>query len=487
MAAQDEEHLGRRTAVGAVWSAAQAGGGRVLSVPVFVILARLLSPADFGLVALATTYIAILLALQAGLPSAIVQRRELERDHLTAAFWSGLALGVAVAAVTYVAAPVAASVLHEPRLTSVLRWMAFIPAFTGLDIVPQGLFLRNLEFRPLAMRSFAAITVGGVVGIGMAVAGLGVWALVGKAVSEQITRTTVLWLAVDHRPRIGFSSRHFADLWGVSSASLSSRFADVAREHLDDLLVGVVLGSTALGYYTVAYRLLVIFETIFVETTSKVSLPAFSRVQVDPAALVRAFRKSVRLSSSIAFPAFVGLASVAGLAVPVLFGPQWTPSVPAMRWLAIAGLFSAPSLLCSSALVARGHARDSAALHVGHLVATVLAVLVAVRFGITAVAAAYALSCLALTPLWLRALRHHVGVGAHELLDDMRPFAAAAIVMSTTVVVLQVLPGADELTAATLLIMCVATGGLLYVGALSALARTRVREIVDVAKVLVGR
>lgn len=194
-----------KTAKGMLWSLARTWGRRAVSTLSFLILVGLLTPEQFGLVAWATVFIGgTQVIMDLGLNDALVQREDVRDGHLHSSFWLGVAVGLGFFAVFQVAAGPLSVLLDEPRLASVLRWLSIVLVLNGLSVVPQAMLHRDVAFRELAIREFAAITVGGVVGIGLALRGAGVWALVGQQLAWAVVLLLALWMMTPYRPRLAF-------------------------------------------------------------------------------------------------------------------------------------------------------------------------------------------------------------------------------------------------------------------------------------------
>ncbi|MCY7278519.1 MAG: oligosaccharide flippase family protein, partial [Phormidesmis sp. CAN_BIN44] len=186
--------LQQKAVKGIAWSFIQSYGNQVITLVVFLLLARLLTPEVFGLIALANIFINFIqIFLDQGLGEAIVQRKELEPEHLDTAFWTNVASGAILMSIGLLSADLVAQFFHEPKLSSVIRWLSLSLIIGSLNVVQRALLRRNLAFKTLAIRTLIASLVAAVVGIIMAFQGLGVWSLVGMTLTERIIGTAILW------------------------------------------------------------------------------------------------------------------------------------------------------------------------------------------------------------------------------------------------------------------------------------------------------
>ena len=444
------------------WSALQSVGSRVLSTVVFVVLARLLPTDAFGLVALASVFVALLTILvNQGFGDALVQRRTLDDEHLDTAFWAGLGLGAVLAAVLCAAAGPLAAVFDEPGLAPVLRALSVTFVLAGAASAPEALLRRDLRFRVLALRTLWANVAGSLIGLGLALAGAGVWALVGQAIGVAAVSSVVLWSAVRWRPGLRVRRAALRDLAGFSLSMLGIQLMTFASRRGDDLLIGLVLGTTALGYYTIAYRLLLLMSDVLVGTVQDVAFPTFARLRLSLPRLRQAHRTATRMCAVVAVPAFVGTASVAPEVLHTFFGPRWGPSAPVMVFLSVVGAQQALQYFNGTVMMALG--RPGAVLRlVGvNTAVNLLFFAVVVHWGIEAVAASFALRALLLAPLSHRMARRALDLRPRAQLDLFAAPVAAATVMALVVTGLR-LASPDGIAAPVRLAALTVTGAGVY-------------------------
>ncbi|MBN1979701.1 MAG: lipopolysaccharide biosynthesis protein [Anaerolineae bacterium] len=389
-----------------IWSAIQAWGTRVVSFFVLLILARLLVPESFGLVATASVVLDFIqVFVNQGFGEAIVQRAELEPEHLDAAFWLSILMGIVLTAIGVISAGLVAAIFSEPRLVPIVRWLSFNFVFVALSGVQQALLRRRLAFKALAARSFVANVIGGVVGVAMAFLGYGVWCLVAQTLVRGLVGVIALWGISDWRPRLAFSRRHFRELFGFSVNILGMNVLTFFNRRTDDFLIGYFLGPVALGYYIVAYRVLLVMINLVIDVITSVTLPVFSRMQGDPERLRRAFYEAVHYIELAAFPIFLAVFVMAPELVSVLYGPQWVSSIPVMQVLSLVGVLLAAFYIHGNLLVAAGRPGVKLCLMLMHTVCNVIAFTVAVRWGIVAVATAFVVRGYLLAPVEVWVIR----------------------------------------------------------------------------------
>jgi PST family polysaccharide transporter len=433
------------------WTTLRSISSRLVGSVVFVVLARLLDPKAFGTVALASVFLVFMsLLVESGFGEAVIQRKQVTEVDLNTAFWVNNAFGLALALTMTACAGLLATLFDQPELAPVLRALSLVFVLAALASIPQALLRRALRFRQIALRGLAGTIAGGAVGVGMALAGLGVWSLVGQILANTLVGTAVLWLACPWRPGATVSRSSFVELFRFGANILGERMALFASRRSDDFLVGLVLGPVALGLYTAAYRILLLMTDVIIWTVEGVAFPVFSRLHGDPERSKRAFYMVTQFCSAVAIPAFLSLAVLAPELTRVAFGPKWTGAIPVMQVLAVVGIPHSVTYLNKAVVNAGG--RPNLSLRVAMLTAivNVVAFVLVVRWGILAVATSYVVCSYLLTPVSLWSVTRVVGIEA-------KPYLRLFIAPTTSglVMVLSLLSAkaalADEVTGIALI------------------------------------
>jgi O-antigen/teichoic acid export membrane protein len=326
---------------GLFWTASSRAARSVLLLVVLAVLARMVSPADFGVASAALVVIGFSgIFAQLGLGPALVQRSELEPRHLKTAFAASLYFGIVLGAVIWGTAPLVAQFFRMSSLEPVLQVLAWTFPLKSLGVVSESLMQRELQFRKLGARDVASYTVGfGVVGPVLAWQGHGVWALVLAQLVYIGVNTVLLWVA--RRPLIGFwpERQAFHELvYFGGGVTLARIFAYLALQG-DNLVVGRWLGPVALGFYGRAYQLMSAPATAIGDVLDLVLFPAMASVQEDVQRLGLAYRKGVSFIALVVLPASVLLTGLAPEVVEVLLGPRWNDVVLPLQILAAGMLF----------------------------------------------------------------------------------------------------------------------------------------------------
>lgn len=417
------------------WQALDQGVQQVLRLAVMVVLANLLAPDAFGLVAIAlvVTELATLLSTM-GMGSAIVQRKDLTQRHVSVAFTLTTSLGLLAALVVNTAAPALAGFFGEPELEAVLRVLSISFLCKGIHAVPLDLLRRELQFSQIMVMSTAATVLAGTAAVTAALMGAGVWALVALSVGEAAAALVAVWMLTIRAglfsPRLSFDRRAARDLFAFGAYVSGVQLLYFGQGNVDNLIVGRVLGASALGYYSVAYRLMLLPITRIADVISVVAFPAFSTIQDDLARLRNAFLRGVRTIALVCFPLSIGTAIAASILVELVFGTEWLPAVPIVQILALNGPRLAVNRLGGAVLLARGEARANLVVSLISFALYVLGFVIGVQFGIQGVAWGFTIAGHVATPVGLVVTARSLDTTTLTLLRAAVPATASTAVMA---------------------------------------------------------
>ena len=479
----DNRNLRRRVERGLIWAIADSWGRQLLALAVFIVIARLVSQADVGLVALAAVFVTFAqIFVDQGLSDALVQRRALSRAHIDTAFWISMGVSIVLAAAGVLLAIPISTLVGEPQLQPILQVLSISFVLTALSSVQMALLRRELAFRSLALRTLLATVGGGVVGIALALLGYGAWALVGQALAQSLFSVAALWRVSPWRPGLSVSGQHFRELFAFSRNVVASDVVGFLSRNTDNFLIGAFIGTAPLGIYAVGYRILDATSAVLLGMTRRIGFPALSRLQHDRPRMQRAFYRLSRMSGVIIIPGYVGMALVAQELVVVLFGQRWQSSGPVAAVLFLAG----PVIGLQSVFVALLNAAGQPGVvfrlrlisTIGNVIGFVIAV--AIFFDILAVAAAFVLRAYLVMPLYFFWGRRHAGVSAREFILQLRGIIGATAAMSLVVLAVKHTLGAT-LGPATLLAVEVLAGAITFALALLFLERPLVSELRETA------
>jgi O-antigen/teichoic acid export membrane protein len=333
--------LTHHTVAGIMWMSYGKAAFSILQLVVLAVLARLITPAQFGVVSAALVVIGFSAIMsQLGLGPAIVQRPELERRHIDTAFTFSFLLGLVLGAVIWLAAPQAAAFLHMPEAAPVLRALAWVFPLNGLGTVGMSLLSREMHFSWLANLDVISYGIGyGLIGITTALLGWGVWALVAAQIGQAIARTTVLLWKHPPSLRLTIERRALGELAYFGGGFTVARIANYVATNGDNFVVGRSLGAAPLGFYGRAYSLMSAPAYAFGTVLDQVLFPAMAKVQHDPPRLAAAYRRGVALIALVVLPASAVLILLGPEVIRVALGAKWGQVVVPFQILGIGMLF----------------------------------------------------------------------------------------------------------------------------------------------------
>lgn len=466
-----------RIAQSILWQGGGAFIGQVLSWIATIIVIRLLAPTDYGLMAMATIPVGLLVLLcDLGVGTAVVQAATVDLAQLRKLAGVTIAAGVGAAVLLIAGAPVIAAFFAEPRLTVVLRWLSLAFLLNASYAMPQALLIRELNFRAKAAVEVAATAASALVALALALLGWGVWALVGGALAIHIVKAVAFNAIrpVVLRPIVALSD--LSQLLHIGALVTADRVLQFLLANADMAVTGRMLGPERLGIYSIAVNVSTMPLEKVLPPTVQVSFAALSRMQAEPERLRRNVLRGVRLVSLLLCPAFLGLAAVAPDLVPLLLGAKWQAAVVPIQLLCLVLPLRGIAALFQPALFAIGRPGLNAANTAVTLVIMAAAFLIGVRHGVTGVAiawvAAYPIAFAIVSTSATRAL----GLTVSQLLKAAAPPTLASIVMALGVVGLRSLL-ADQLAPAVGLGVLIVAGAAAYAAILWILDRDAVTEL----------
>lgn len=477
--------LRTQTIQGVFWSAIRNWGSSAIAAIVLIVLVRLLPREAFGLIAIATAIIAILdVSLKQGFAQALIQRAELEPEHLDTAFWVGIVLGILLTGINFAMSSVVAALFHMPDLTDILRWLSPVFLIGALSNTQQAILKRDLTFKTLAVRSLIATSMGGLVAIVMAIKGMGVWSLVGQTLTSGIIGTIILWGSTDWRPGLNVSWRHLRELFSFGFFALSADFMQIINRHADRLIMGLFLDARLVGVYDVAKKLIEIITQTISQSVAAVTFPAFSRLQHHPEQLLHAWYTACRLTSLIAFPALVGMFVIAPEFVNCVLGTRWVEAIPIIRIFSLIGLLQTVMYYNGSILLALGKPSWRLAIFLVNNILNLIAVLLVVQWGIVPVAVVTVARAYLLTPLGLMAIRKLLHFEIGHFFRQLLPTSVSAVVMMGSVALVKWL-SADTLDLPLLLGVTILVGGVVYIFTVRLCSLALYRESLEVFRMAI--
>lgn len=474
------ETLRNQATSGFRWTAGAHGARQVVQLATLAALTRLLEPGDFGLMSMAVVFSGFAQLFQdLGIGSAIIQRRELSRALLSTLFWVTLACGAGLFVLVAATAPLVAGFYGEARITALLQVTAITFIAGAPGIVPKAKLRRDLRFDALARIEVAGIVVGAATAVISAALGAGPFALAAQALGYSAASSALLWLAARWTPELTFCWTELRSVTGYSASLTGFNICNHFTRNADYLILGKLAGAEALGYYTIAYQLMLYPLRHVSKVITRVAYPVYAKLQDEPIRLRQAFCRTSANIATITFPVMVGLAAAAEPLVMTVFGPQWRPAALLLVLLAPVGL--AQSLITTFGAIYEVTGR-AGLLFVWSIAVGVLGIagfMIGVRWGAEGVAAAYLIVTALIAAPSMIVPFGLIGLPVPAYLRTLSRPALCAAVMGLVMVMTERAVG-DELSPVAQLAALAAIGAATYAALTAALNRQRLRDLLEV-------
>lgn len=453
----------RSIAAGAAWTTGAQWFVQLTQLAVTILLARLLVPADYGLVGMALVIISfVALFGNLGLGAALIQKKEIDAETVSTAFWATVVAGILLLCVVYAAAPFAAEFYRDPRVADVARVAALGLLFGPMNSIVTSLLERHMRYRIVAALDISTALLGQATAVAFALSGMGVWSLVAGSLVAQAMRIPLAYAFERWTPGLGFNFEKLKELLSFGGYLLAFNFVNFFNRNLDKLIIGRTLGATQLGYYDMAYQAMLKPLQNVSDTIGRPLFPALSSIQGNQPLAAETYRRVITYISIVSFPAMFGLSAVASDFVLAVLGSQWAPSIPVLQFLAIAGAVQSISATVGSVFLSQG--RSDLMLKIGLLgtIAIAIAFLIGINWGIIGVAIAYTVATLFLWFVTQRIANQLLGIGGRQFLHGLAPALRGSVVMFGLVVGMREMALDWPATPLLRLSLCVATGIIVY-------------------------
>lgn len=394
MSESGKDSLYQKTVVGVGWAAVTQASRQALQFAISVILARLLTPTDFGLVGMVTVFTGFAsLFSELGFGAALIQKERPGEEHYSSVFWLNLTTGSILTVLLLITAPLIGQFYDEPRLVPLCMLVALNFLVAPFSMVQISILRRAMDFRLLALVELVTVFVAGVVAIALAMMGYGVWSLAWQILTASIATAVALWWLTNWRPRLRFDRSAVAELFGFSLNLLGFSAFNYWVRRGDNMLIGRFIGSSALGIYARAYSTMLLPLSQVTSVLGRVMFPALSRVQNDKERAKRIYLRSLAMIALVTFPMMMGLLVVTEHFVLALYGARWVAVIPVLRILCLLGMVQ--SLTATTGWIFQSQGRTDRMFKWGMGAGMLLigSILVGVWLGtVNAVAASYAIT-----------------------------------------------------------------------------------------------
>lgn len=454
------DNLKGRAIAGLLWSVLQQAGEQAGRFIVQLLLARLLQPEEFGLVAMVVVFITIAnMIAQGGLAAALVQVGEITEEDRRTAFTLNVLLGLAGAGALYCFAPVIADFYRKSDLILILRVMSVSVFLQQFGSIHLALFGRELRYRETMKASVPSVFIAGFCGIGLAMMGFGVWALVGQSIIGALVASLLLWYFSDWSPRFGFSMESVRRLLPFGWKIAANRLLNTIFANAYVLVIGKFYSASEVAFYQRAKGFQSLPILSLFQVFNRVAFPLLSRLQSDVEGMQAAFRKLLLVLSWCVFPGAALLAAIAEPMIIVLIKEKWLPTVPYLRILCVMGVFITIDMVNMNFLQASGRAGFVLKLSIVGHVLVVLNLLITAHISVMAMVIGQLCMGFISMVINLIVLRKYCGVRVGDQLNVVcMPLVAAGILFSVVILSL----GAVPLVAEARLLLGLLIGALVW-------------------------
>jgi len=432
------DNMRTRTLSGVAWSGAAQLTRQLLYFIISVILARLMSPREFGLIAMATIFTSFAaLFSDLGLGAAIIQKSDIEERHLSTVFWINIVAGTLITALVIAAAPLIAMFYQEPALRLLTMVIAFNFVIGAFKVVHNALLQKAMNFRKSALIEITSVFISGSTAAVAALSGWGVWSIVTQSLVLTSTSVIMVWLCSTWRPTLNCDTKAFRELIGFSFNLLGFNVLNYWIRNLDHVLVGKFISSAALGIYIRAYGLMMLPVSQISNVLARVMFPAMSAIQKDINKSKEVYLRATRIIALVTFPLMVGMLVVAEPFVLTVYGNNWQEVIPILKIFCLNGALQSVGTTVGWIYISQG--RTDLMFKWGIFAGMIRGIssIIGLRWGVIGVASAYVLSgCIVLWyPAWAIPGRL-IGLSFGEMLKNLWEPFYCTVFMGITVWVL---------------------------------------------------
>lgn len=462
-----------------IWRFAERSGAQIVSFIVSIVLARILAPEDYGMIALVTVFTAILqVFVDSGLGTALIQKKEADDLDFSSVFYFNFIVCIVLYVGMFIAAPYIALFYEDSSLTSVIRILSLTLVISGIKGIQQAYVSRNMLFKRFFFSTIGGTLFSAILGIVMACAGHGVWALVAQQLSNAAIDTLILWGTVKWRPQKMFSWKRLKSLLAFGWKLLVSALLDTAYNNLRNLIIGKMYSSTDLAFYNQGDKFPKVVVTNINTSIDSVLLPTMSSVQDNRERVKQMTRRAIKTSTYVMAPLMMGLAFCAEPIVKLVFTDKWLPCVPFLRIFCITYMFWPVHTANLNAINAMGRSDWFLRLEIVKKITGMIILLSTMWFGVMAMAYSLLLSSVLSQIINSWPNRKLLNYGYLEQVRDFAPGILLAVIMGICVYFVGFLPFSIIIT---LLIQTV-VGAVIYIGVSAILRLEEYEYLVGMVK-----
>ena len=422
-----EKTLKERTATGLLWGAINNLTSQLLMALIGIILGRLLTPADYGMVGMLAIFTAIAGSLQeSGFTAALTNLKEVTHKEYNAVFWVSTGISFLLYLVFYVSSPLIARYFHQPELVSLSRLVFASLLLAGIGVAHAAYMFRNMMNREKAITGFFALVGSGIVGITLALNGYSYWSLAWQQFAYICIINIGRLYFVRWMPTLHIDFTPIREMIGFSSKILITNIINQVNNNILSFIFGRLFTAGAVGNYTQAAKWNTMGHSLISGTMQQVAQPVLASINDEENRQLNVFRKMLRFTAFLSMPAMLGLAFIAEFIV-VLLGEQWADSVPLLRMLCISGAFLPIHTLYQNLFISHGRSDTYMWCTIALVIAQIIVVMVFASWGIEVMIAAYVTTLIFWTGIWQVLAYRLIRLRFLNLLEDVCPFLLATL------------------------------------------------------------
>jgi PST family polysaccharide transporter len=422
--------LKEKVIIGTSWNIISQITVQVISIAVTIVLARLLNPEDFGVVALSDVFFGFAyLFADLGMGAAIIRRQQIDDNYLSTSFWVCIITGLGLTLVLAAVSPLISDFYDKDILKYIIILSSSGFLLGSLTSVHTTILAKRLEFNKIAFINITSKVISGISSISIAVLGFGVWSLVLGGLVAQVFIIPLVWTVVKWRPRLTFSKKCFVDMFSFSSNLLAFSFFNYFARNFDNLLIGKVLGAQSLGYYALAYNVMLKPLAYISRSIGDVLFPALSSIQDDKARVRSVYLKVVRSISLITFPMMFGLVIVSKEFILTIYGPKWEPVILLLQLLCVVGAMQSIGTTVGTIFYSQGRSDLQLKWGVFASIMYILTFLLGIQWGLVGLILLYIAMGMILWPLSHYIANRLIGLDMKTFFQTMIPATIASLLM----------------------------------------------------------
>lgn len=471
--------LKKKTVKGVTWSAIDNLLTIGVNFVVGVVLARLLTPEDYGMIAMIAIAFAIANTfVQSGFGTALVRKQIVTEEDNSTAFYFNILVSLFCYGIIYITSPFIASFYNRPLLSMLIRVEGLCVVIGAVNIVQRTVFTRNVDFKSLTYVNIGACVISGIVGIEAAYQGWGVWSLVFSHITKNIVEMIVLWVLSPWRPKVIWSGKSFKYLWGFGSKLLASNLITTLYGNVYPIVIGKFYSPASLGAVTRASEFASLPSSNITNVLQRVTFPVLSQIQDDTQRLAINYRRILRVSVFVIFPLMVGLAALAKPVVYLLITEKWSECVLYLQLICFSSMWYPLHAINLNLLQVKGRSDLFLNIEIIKRCVQTIVMICCIPLGVTAICASGIFSALLYVFINTYYTGKIINVGFFRQMKDITPTFALSLVMGIIVFGVTFFINNNIIQ----LIAGITLGAMVYLGGSYLLRFIELKELVDIIK-----